>query len=306
MTDLLEKVLSRALVYSTPLLWGTLGEIYAERSGVMNLGVEGMMMIGAFAGFAVAHITGDPGLGVLVAAAAGGLTAFIHAFLTITMRANQVVSGLALGMFGLGLANLLGRGWEGYSLRCPLPNIPSIPGLSNIPIIGSIVFQDQSIITYIGILLAVLLWLLLYKTKLGLIIRSVGESPDCADALGINVFLVRYLCVIWGGILAGVAGGFLSVVYRPAWTPGMSAGMGWIALALTIFAAWNPLNAIGGALFFGTLFCLAYALQPRMTPEFLKMIPYASTILVLTIVGFGKLKERLGAPRALGVPYKRE
>ncbi|HBY57683.1 MAG TPA: ABC transporter permease [Candidatus Atribacteria bacterium] len=304
-TGLLVNVLSRGLVYSTPLLWGTLGEIYAERSGVMNLGVEGMMMIGAFTSFATAHITGNPWLGVLVAAIAGGLLALIHAFLTITLRANQVVSGLALGMFGSGLANMLGRGWEGFSLRSPLTDILFVPVFSNIPLLGPIVFQNQNIVTYIGILLAIMLWLLLYKTKLGLVIRSVGESPGCADALGINIFLVRYLCVIWGGALAGIGGAFLSLVYRPAWTAGMSAGMGWIALALTIFAAWNPLNAVGGALLFGTLFCLAYTLQPWMPPEFLKIIPYASTILVLTILCLGKAREGLGAPAALGIPYKR-
>jgi len=198
--------IARALAYGTPLLLGTLGEVYAERSGVVNLGVEGMMAIGAFSAFAVAQSTGNPGLGILVAAVAGGGAALIHAFLTVTLRANQYVSGLALTMFGLGLSGLLGRGWEGVPLKNPLPAI-TVPYLADIPILGPMLFQNQSIITYLGLVLAVVLWVLLYRTRWGITLRSVGESPATADALGVNVYLVRYLAVILGGVLAGVAGG---------------------------------------------------------------------------------------------------
>ena len=168
--------LRRALAYGTPLLWGTLGEIYAERSGVVNLGVEGMMILGALAAFAVAQSTGNPWIGILAAAAAGGLSALIHAFFSITLRANQYVSGLALTIFGLGLSGLLGTSWVGISLRNPLPKV-SIPGLESIPILGPALFRDHSYLTYIGLFLAMVLWFVLYKTRWGVAIRSVGESP---------------------------------------------------------------------------------------------------------------------------------
>jgi len=295
---------SRALAFGVPLLWGTLGEIYAERSGVVNLGVEGMMILGAYAGFAVAQTLGHPGWGLLAAAAVGMAAALWHAFLTVTLRANQYVSGLALTLFGLGLAGLLGRGWEGRPLRTPLGTI-TVPGLAEVPVLGPMLFRDQTILTYLGILLAVALWIVLFRTRWGIVIRSVGESPATADAVGINVQLVRYLCVAVGGLLAGVAGGYLSVAYRPSWTEGMTAGMGWIVIALTIFASWSPLQAIWGALFFGALYHLSFRLQAYVSPELLKMMPYAFAIFVLALSGFGRVRRRGRAPGALGVPYIR-
>ncbi len=300
----LTAMVARALSFSTPLLWGTLGEVYAERSGVVNLGVEGMMILGAFTGFAVAHTTGDPWLGVLAAAAVGGGSSVIHAFLTVTLRANQYVSGLALTMFGLGLAGLLGRGWEGIPLRNPLLNI-TVPWLADIPVLGPMLFARQNPLTYIGILLAVVLWLTLHRTRWGMIIRSCGESPGTVDAMGINVSLVRYLCVSLGGALAGVAGAFLSVAYRPAWTEGMTAGMGWIVIALTIFAAWDPLQVVWGSLLFGALYHLSYRLQEFVAPELLRIMPYAFAIIVLAAVGLSGGARRRGAPGALGEPYRR-
>ncbi|MBC7099515.1 ABC transporter permease [Candidatus Bipolaricaulota bacterium] len=297
-------IVGRALAFGTPLLWGTLGEIYAERAGVVNLGVEGMMILGAFSAFAVAQSTGHPGLGILAAAVVGGVAALLHAFLTVTLRANQYVSGLALTMFGTGLAGLLGRGWEGIPLRQPMPSF-TVPGLSKIPLLGPMLFQDQSVLTYVGLILAVVLWIILYRTRWGISLRSVGESPATADALGVNVFLVRYLAVIFGGMLAGVAGGYLSVEYRPSWTEGMTGGMGWIVIALTIFAAWDPLQAIWGALFFGALYHLSYRLQAWLPPELLKLMPYAFAILVLALVGLRGAQRRRGAPGALGLPYIR-
>lgn len=295
---------SRALAFGVPLLWGTLGEIYAERSGVVNLGVEGMMILGAYAGFAVTQTVGNPALGLLAAAAVGTLAALWHAFLAVTLRANQYVSGLALTLFGLGLAGLLGRGWEGKPLRVPLGAI-TVPGLSEIPVLGPMLFRDQTILTYVGIFLAVVLGVLLFRTRWGIVIRSVGESPATADSLGINVGLVRYLCVALGGLLAGVGGGYLSVAYRPSWTEGMTAGMGWIVIALTIFASWNPLRAIWGAFFFCALYHLSFRLQAYVSPELLKMMPYAFAILVLAVSGLGGARRRGGAPGALGVPYLR-
>jgi simple sugar transport system permease protein len=294
----------RALAFGTPLLWASLGEIYAERAGVINLGVEGMMLLGALGAFVTAYSTGQPWLGLGVAAVVGGLAALLHAFVVITLRANQYVSGLALTMFGLGLAGLLGRGWEGLPLRTPLAKI-SLPGLASLPVVGPAWFTQHSPVTYLGVLTAVLLWLLLYYTRWGIIMRSVGEAPAVADALGIRVVLVRYVCVVFGGALAGLAGGYLSVVYLPAWTEGLTAGMGWIALALAIFAAWDPLKAIAGALFFGALYHLSFRLQVWVAAELLKLLPYVCTIAALTLVALGKTRVQQGAPAALGRPYIR-
>lgn len=276
--------MDRALAFGTPLLWAALGEIYAERSGVVNLGVEGMMILGAFVAFAVAHTTGQPVLGLVAAAAVGGLAALLHAFVSVTLRANQYVSGLALAMFGLGLAGVLGRGWEGIPLLNTLPEV--------------------STVTYLGLGLAVALWFVLYHTRVGIVLRSTGESPAAADALGVDVFRVRYLAVVFGGVLAGVGGGFLSVAYRPSWTEGMTAGMGWIAIAIAIFASWDPLRAVIGAFLFGALFHLSFRLQEWVAPEPLKMMPFAFTILVLALTA--RSRRMRGAPEALGVPYATE
>jgi len=296
--------LSRTLAYGTPLLLATLGEIYAERSGVLNLGVEGMMIIGAYAAFSVAYATGNPWLGIGAGAIAGGAFSLIHAFACITLRANQVVSGLALTMLGLGLSGVLGRGLEGFPLFSSLRGV-TVPGLHRIPILGPILFEGQNLLVYIAIVLAVLLWFVLYKTRIGISIRAVGEDPATADSLGVHVARVRYLCVLVGGVLAGVAGGYLSVAYRPAWTEGMTAGMGWIVIALTIFAFWNPLLGLFGAYFFAALFHLSFRLQAWLAPELLKMMPYALAIVVLILVSRGTLQKRMGAPSALTIPYTR-
>lgn len=295
---------SRTLAYGTPLLLGTLGEIYAERSGVLNLGIEGMMIMGAYSAFAIAYTTGNPWLGILTAAVVGGAFSLIHAFASITLKANQVVSGLALTMLGLGLSGVLGRGWEGKPLPAPLGKI-TVPVLSDIPVLGPILFDGQNMIVYLTILLVPLLWYILYRTRIGITIRSVGENPATADSLGINVGRVRYLCVVVGGILAGVAGGYLSVAYRPAWTEGMTAGMGWIVIALTIFAFWNPAIGMLGAYLFAALFHLSFRLQPWVSPELLRAMPYAFAIVVLIAVSRGTLQKKMGAPAALTLPYTR-
>jgi len=281
MIEYLLDTVVRAIAVGTPLLWAGLGEIYAERAGVVNLGVEGMMILGAFFAFAVAHTTGNPLIGLAVAAGVGGLAALLHAFVVVTLRANQYVSGLALAMFGLGLTGVLGRGWEGIPLLHTLPEI--------------------SAFTYLSVLLAVALWFVLYYTRLGIVIRSTGESPAAADALGVNVHLVRYLSVVFGGVLAGVAGGFLSVAYRPSWTEGMTGGAGWIAIAIAIFASWDPLKAIWGAFLFGALYYLSFRLQAWIPPELLRMMPFAFTILVLAATAGSRRGQ--GAPEALGLPF---
>ena len=301
---LIVTMFSRTLAYGTPLLLATLGEIYAERSGVLNLGVEGMMIIGAYTGFSVALVTGSPWVGLLAAAVVSGVFSLIHAFASVTLRANQVVSGLALTMLGLGLSGVLGRGWEGRPLVVPLGKI-TVPGLSQIPILGPILFEGQNLLVYISILLVPLMWYVLYRTRIGISIRAVGEDPATADSLGVNVALVRYACVFVGGILAGVAGGYLSVGYRPAWTEGMTAGAGWVVIALTIFAFWNPVWGLAGAYLFAVLFHLSFRLQAWIPPELLKAMPYAFAIIVLVIVSRGTLRKRMGAPAALTIPYTR-
>jgi len=283
MEDVVNTVI-RAMALGSPLLWAALGEVYAERSGVVNLGVEGMMILGAFLAFAVAQTTGNPGLGLVAAAGIGGAAALIHAFMAVTLRANQYVSGLALTMLGLGLSALLGRRWEGLPLLNSLPEI--------------------SWLTYAGVALAVGLWFVLYHTRWGVALRSAGEAPAAADALGVNVYLVRYLAVVFGGALAGVAGGFLSVAYRPSWTEGMTAGLGWIAIAIAIFAAWDPLRAVAGAFFFGALFHLSFRLQTWVPPEPLQMMPFVFVIMALALTT-QRARRRQGAPEALGVPYVR-
>ncbi len=295
--------LARGLAFSAPLLLAALGELVAERSGVINLGVEGMMILGALAGFAAADASGDPWLGVLAAAAAGTLAALVHAFFSITLRANTYVSGLALTMVGLGLSGLLGKPFAGRPLAHPLPKL-DIPGLSAIPWLGPGLFRGQSALLYLGLLAALLLWYFLYRTRGGITLRSVGENPAAADALGVNVYRVRYLATAFGGAMAGVAGAYLSVDYRPSWTEGMTAGMGWIALAIVIFAAWDPLRAVLAAFLFGAFYHLAYRFQAYLAPEFLKMTPYLFTVLFLVLSALGK-SVRLGAPEALGRPYLR-
>ncbi len=300
------EIMRRALAFGTPLLLGTLGEIYAERSGVLNLGVEGMMILGAFVGFVTTFVSGNPWLGFLMGAVVGGFSSLIHAFLSITLGVIQVVSGLALTLFGLGLTGVLGGGWEGKPLRTGQVEL-SIPYLERIPLLGPIVFTRQNILVYMGIGLAVILWFLLFKSSWGITIRSVGEDPATADALGINVSLVRYLCVVVGGVLAGLGGAYLSIIYRPSWTQGMTVGMGWIVIALTIFSMWNPLAALGGSYIFGSLFYLSFRLQPWVAPELLTIMPYFFTILApIFLSTHKKLRRRMGAPAALGIPYNRE
>jgi simple sugar transport system permease protein len=305
MLDFVLSALRAAIPAGTPLLYGTLGEVTAERSGVLNLGVEGMMIVGAVAGFGVTHTTGNVWLGVAAAALMGGLLALIHAFASITLRVNQVISGLALTMLGQGLSGLLGRRYIGKPIGTRFEPL-AVPGLSNLPIVGPLFFRFDPLV-YLAIILVPILWFVMYRTRWGITLRSVGESPATADAAGINVFVVRYLAVFFGGLMAGVAGAYLSIVYAPAWIEGMTAGAGWIVIALTIFAMWDPLRALLGAYLFGGVRVLQYRLQPLgISPNLLNMLPFIFTILVLLISAGGVLRKRIGAPAALMQPYTRE
>jgi len=286
--DEIFNALTRALSFGTPLLLASLGAIVNERAGVVNLGVEGMMALGALTAFSVAYGTGagDGSLPLAVAAAmlVGAVAACLHAFVTITLKANQFVSGLALTMLGLGVAGLLGKRYEGFPLLNQAPEIP---------------------FTIMAVVLALLLAFLFFFTRAGLILRSTGENPAAVDVLGMNVLLIRYGAVAFGGALAGLAGSFLSLAYRPSWTDGMTVGLGWIAVALVIFVGWSPLRAIFGALFFGLLYYLQFRLQGQLPipTEVFAAMPYFLVIVVLAIAG---LRKSAGAaPEALGRPYNR-
>ncbi|MBF0501119.1 MAG: ABC transporter permease [Candidatus Riflebacteria bacterium] len=295
--------IGRAFTAGTPLLLATLGEIIAERAGVMNLGIEGMMALGAVAGFGVSLESGSPWLGMLAAALAGISLSAIHAFVTIGMRAGQIVSGIALTMFGLGLSALIGKGYIGRPLQTPLHSI-TIPGLADLPFIGDILFRRDPIF-YFAIIIAALIWIILYKTRWGIAIRSVGENPLAAETMGVDVAWVRVWCVLFGGALSGIAGGYLSIVYNPSWIEGMTAGRGWIVIALVIFSFWNPLRAVVAAFLFGGIDVMQFSLQSLgISPNLLRMFPYVATIVALLITSSSITRRHISAPEALGEPYQ--
>jgi simple sugar transport system permease protein len=294
-----------AVAAGTPILFAALGEILAERVGVLNLGVEGMMLVGAVSGFLVTVRTGSPWMGLLASLAAGGLMALIHAVLSVGLRSNQVVSGLALTLFGTGLSGYLGKPLIGVPAPSTFRAVP-LPLLGDVPFLGPVLF-DHDYLVYISYLLVPALWFFLYRTRPGLHMRSVGENPAAADAMGINVVGTRYLYTVVGGMLAGAGGAYLSLAYAPTWLENMTGGRGWIAVALVIFAGWNPLAALGGSYLFGGVDALGLRIQAvgTVVPSFfLSMLPYIFTILVLLASGRGK--RRLMAPGALGLAYDRE
>lgn len=312
-------VLQAGVATGTVLLFATLGELFAERSGVLNLGVEGMMLLGAMSAFSTTIATGNPWLGLLVAMIVAGLLSQIHAFIVIALQADQVVSGLALTFLGTGISLVLG---EGLSKAGTVPLLPSfsIPILSQIPVLGRIFFTSQNVLVYIGYLLIPLSWYYINATRPGLHLRAVGEHPAAADALGINVYRLRYLYVFVGGTLAGLAGGTISLAVAPGWFSELTtAGQGWIAVGLVIFAQWDPLRAALGSYTFGALRRLILDIQGPTTlfgfnnpfyynpywGFFLQMLPYAFTVIVLVIGSRESIRKRLGAPAALGTPYIR-
>ena len=312
-------ILQAGVASGTVLLFATLGEIFSERSGVLNLGVEGMMLIGAMTGFSVTIATGNPWSGVLAAMLFAGLISQIHAFIVITLQADQVVSGLALTFLGAGISVVLGEGLSKAGTVSLMPNF-SIPLLSQIPALGPIFFKDQSVLVYVGYLMIPLAWYYINRTRGGLHLRAVGEYPAAADALGINVFRMRYLYVFVGGMLAGLGGAAISLAVSPGWFSELTTGgQGWIAVGLVIFAQWDPVRAAIGSYAFGALRRLILDIQgPTIlfglanpfyyNPYwgfFLQMIPYAFTIIVLVVGSREAMRKRLGAPAALGTPYIR-
>ncbi len=290
----------------TPLLFAVLGTIFTERSGIMNLGLEGIMLIGAIGGFVVSYNTSNLLLAILVAMIAGAILGLIHAFFTVTLKINQIVSGLAITMLGSGISGLWGKDYIGVVAE-RFETI-SIPLLSDIPVIGRILFQHD-LLVYISLLAVPLMWFFIYKTRGGMTLRAVGESPEAADARGINVFFTRYLYTIIGGSITAIGGAYLSLAYNSMWIENMTAGRGWIAIALVLFATWDPYKALLGAYLFGGITALGLRMQAvgtHISPDFLKMLPYLLTIVVLFFTSTDTLKRKVGAPASLGIPYSRE
>jgi len=305
-TNLIIAILQATVRSGTPILFACVGEIYAERSGNLNLGVEGMMLIGAIAGFFATFMTQSPVAGVIMAALMGAAFSLIHAYVTITLRADQIVSGLTLTLLGTGMSGFFGQSMVGQ-VAPGFEKLP-IPGLSEIPWIGTILFQQDALV-YLSYILVPIAWWVLYRTHLGLSIRSVGESPDTADSLGIRVSALRYGCVMFGGAMAGIAGAYLSLAYTTMWIEQMTAGRGWIAIALVIFAGWSPMKAFLGACLFGGADAMQLRFQAIGTPipaHFLMMLPYLLTIGILILATRESVRRRLGAPAALAIPYARE
>ncbi|MBI3525903.1 MAG: ABC transporter permease [Betaproteobacteria bacterium] len=289
---------------ATPLILAAMGELVTERSGVLNLGVEGMMLVGAVAGFAVTLSTGHSSLGLLAAMLAGMATALIFAFLVLTLQANQVATGLALTLFGVGLSAFAGRGYAGQTIQ-PLPHL-SFPLLSDIPFLGPLLFRFDALV-YLALLLALAVSWMLNRTRLGLIIRAIGESPQSAHAIGYPVIALRYCSVLFGGALAGLAGAYLPMVLTPMWVEGMTAGRGWIALALVVFATWKPRGVVLGAYLFGGVTVLQFHAQGfglEIPSEFLSMLPYLATIFVLVLISRNPQTILLNKPMSLGQSFR--
>ena len=318
---MLEAILLTIATASTPLLIASVGELVVERSGVLNLGVEGMMVMGAVTGFGVALSTGSPWLGVIAAIVVGAVFSLLFGFLTLTLVTNQVATGLALTLLGLGFSGMLGVGFVGLP-GARLPNL-SIPYLSDLPLVGRLVFGQDPIFYLSLILTGGVAWFL-FRTRAGLTLRSIGDNHGSAHALGINVIGIRYLAVMFGGACAGLAGAHLSLVYTPQWVENMTAGRGWIALALVVFASWRPWRVLAGAYLFGAISIaqlhiqainlddLAFLPGPlywvaglvkSVPSQFLSSLPYLATVIVLVLISRNRRLTMMNTPASLGRPF---
>lgn len=293
-------VLAAMVVAATPLLFAALGELVVEKAGVLNLGVEGMMLSGAVIGFIVTATSGSSTLGFVAAAAAGMAMAALFGVLTLGLLANQVATGLALTLFGVGLSALVGQGWVGR----PIPDIPElrIAGLTDLPLIGPALFGQDAVV-YLGLAAVPAVHWFLFRTRPGLVLRAVGENHAAAHALGYGVVRIRFLAVLFGGAMSGVAGGYLSLSYTPMWAENMTAGRGWIALALVVFATWKPARVLLGAWLFGGVTIAQLHIQGlgfAVPSQLLSMLPYVATVLVLVAISRDAARIRLNAPACLG------
>ncbi len=302
--DIVAPLLISVLVASTPLLLAAVGELVVERAGVLNLGVEGMMLGGAIAGFAVAHLTGSPALGLGAALGAGMALAGLFAFVTLTLQANQTASGLALTIFGRGLSALVGAGFVGIAG----PTLPKLdlPGLTTLPFVCPVLFGQDAMV-YAALLILVAVAWAIRSTHAGLVLRAVGDSHDAAHALGYKVIPIRYAACLFGGAMAGLAGAYMSLATTPSWAQDMTAGRGWVALALVTFSAWRPLWLLVGAWFFGAIMYLSLyvqALGVAIPSALLSALPYIGTIVVLVLISQDRRRIRLNRPAMLGRAFQ--
>lgn len=305
--DLFLTVFVAGVAAGTVFLFAAVGEIITERAGVLNLGLEGMMLVGAVTGFLVNHQFRQLWLGVLAAVVAGGALGLLHALLVVSFRTNQVVTGLTLVIFAGGLSGYAGESVVGVAPPATFEPV-AIPLLSAIPVLGRVFFRQNPLV-YLSYGLVAATWFWLFKTRPGLNLRSVGESPETADAVGISVTRTRYAAVVAGGGFAGLAGAYLSLAQSPSWVPNMTAGRGWIAIALVIFATWSPVRAVFGAYVFGCVEALGFRLQAvgvDIPSFFVSMLPYLFTIVVLVVISRDTARRRLAAPASLGNAYVRE
>jgi len=303
LSDVLVSAILTIITAATPLVFAALGELVVEKSGVLNLGIEGMMIVGAIAAFATGVTTDSAILAIVAGALSGAVVAALFGFLVLIMMSNQVATGLALTIFGLGLSALVGHGFVGVTFA-GLPDL-NIPVLSELPVIGAIVFGQDAMV-YLSILMVILISWFLTKSRGGLILRAVGESHDAAHAIGYSVVRIRFVAILFGGAMAGLGGAYLSLAYTPLWVENMTAGRGWIALALVVFAAWRPWRALFGAYLFGGITIVQLHIQGvglAIPSQLLSMLPYLVTIGVLVFISRGSVRQRLSAPGSLGKSF---
>lgn len=318
----MEAFLISMIIAATPVLLAGLGELVAERSGVLNLGVEGMMLMGAVAAFATAFALGSTPLAILVGATAGAVMALIFAVLSLSLMANQAATGLALTIFGIGVSGLVGQGFVGQALE-PLTKL-SIPGLTDSTLLGRILLGHDAMVYLAFAAAAAIAWFLT-RTRAGLSLRAVGDNPDSAHALGLHVIRTRYLATMFGGAMAGLGGAYLSLAYTPMWGENMTAGRGWIALALVVFATWKPGRLVAGAFLFAAIDILQFyagsvdeavcgsapwicsesaAFMTRLPAQFLSMLPYLATIAALVVISRNVALTKANAPASIGKPFR--
>lgn len=304
----IELLLAAALVSATPILYAALGQLLIERAGVLNLGIEGAMLMGAVTGFVVTFLAGSTAAGLVCAVLAGGLFNAAFAFCVVTLRLDQVVTGLAFSILGAGLSAFVGQAFVGKALGAQMAPL-SIPVLSDLPILGPILFR-QDVMVLLAFVLVGVISFYLWRTRPGLLLRTLGESPETLDALGVPVIGLRYAYAVVGGGLIALGGAYLSVIDTPTWVENMTAGRGWIALAVVIFASWRPGWVMVGAVLFGLVDAYRFRAQASgqsfVDPHFLNMLPYVATLVVLIVMSRPGLRARLRAPATLGRPYDRE
>lgn len=307
MISMIVAVLSSAICSSASVIYASIGECIGQRSGVMNLGLEGVMLVGAVSGYITATNTNSLALAVLAAFLAGCAAGLLFAFLTVTLRVNQSVCGIAMVMFGTGLSGMLGKNINQIATFDYFTKL-AIPGLSRIPLIGPVLFNQDLMIYALYLLIPAATWFI-FRTRSGLQLRALGENPAALDAMGVNVFLQRYVYVTVGSGIVALGGAYITLAYTPSWFDGITAGRGWIATAIVVFAAWNPSRAALGALLFGAIEAVSLRMQSSGIPVpsyFLSMLPYIATVVVLILSTGSFLKKHTSAPAAIGVPYDRE